>query len=128
MLRPDRLTLKTQDAVRTALEHARNRGNPVVNDAHILAALLTQEDGIVQPLLKKAGIGVARLANHTEAEIAGFPRQEGGDTTPTLDRTVSKVFDRADKIAKAMGDDYVSTEHLLLALVEEKGTTARRLF
>ena len=127
MLRPDRLTLKTQDAVRTALEHARNRGNPVVNDAHILAALLTQEDGIVQPLLKKAGIGVARLANHTEAEIAGFPRQEGGDTTPTLDRTVSKVFDRADKIAKAMGDDYVSTEHLLLALVEEKGTTARRL-
>jgi ATP-dependent Clp protease ATP-binding subunit ClpB len=127
MLRPDRLTLKTQDAVRTALEHARNRGNPVVNDAHILAALLTQEDGIVQPLLKKAGVAVARLANHTEAEIANFPRQEGGDATPTLDRTVSKVFDRADKIAKAMGDEYVSTEHLLLALVEEKGTSARRL-
>ncbi len=127
MLRPDRLTIKTQEAVRTALEHARNRGNPVVNDAHILAALLMQEDGIVQPLLKKAGGVVARLANQTEAEIATFPRQEGGDATPTLDRTVSKVFDRADKIAREMGDEYVSTEHLLLALVEEKGTTARRL-
>ena len=82
MLRPDRLTLKTQDAVRLALEHARNRGNPVVNDAHILAALLPQEDGIVQPLLKKAGGVVARLSNQTEAEIATFPRQEGGEGSP----------------------------------------------
>ncbi len=128
MLRPERLTLKTQEAVRAALEHARNRGNPIVNDAHILAALLMQEDSIVGPLIKKAGGVVARISNQVEAEIATFPRQEGGDPTPTLDRTVSKVFDRADRIAKQMGDDYVSTEHLLLALVEEKGTAAKRLF
>jgi ATP-dependent Clp protease ATP-binding subunit ClpB len=128
MLRPDRLTIKTQEVVRSALEHARNRGNPVVNDAHILAALLMQEEGIVQPLLRKVGGVPARLSNLTEAEIATFPRQDGSEATPTLDRTVSKVFDRADRLAKQMGDDYVSTEHLLVALVEEKGTTARRLF
>ena len=127
MLRPERLTLKTQEAVRAALEHARNRGNPVVNDAHILAALLMQEEGIVQPILRKAGVVVPRLSNQVESEIATFPRQEGTDAMPTLDRTVSKVFDRAEKIAKELGDDYISTEHLLLALVEEKGTTARRL-
>jgi ATP-dependent Clp protease ATP-binding subunit ClpB len=127
MLRPERLTLKTQEAVRAALEQARTRGNPVVNDAHILAALLGQEEGIVQPVLRKAGVVVPRLSNQTEAEIATFPRQEGTDAPPTLDRTVSKVFDRAEKVAKELGDEYVSTEHLLLALVEEKGTTARRL-
>ncbi|MEP6589826.1 MAG: ATP-dependent chaperone ClpB [Gemmatimonadota bacterium] len=127
MLRPERLTLKAQDAVRAALEHARARGNPVVNDAHLLAALLAQEDGIVGPLLRKAGVVVARLSNVTEAEIASFPSQQGSDATPTLDRTVSKVFDRAEKISKELDDAFISTEHVLLALAEEKGTSARRL-
>ena len=63
MLRPDRLTIKAQEAVRDALEHARNRGNPVVNDSHLLGALIGQEDGIVKPLLKKAGVSVPRLSN-----------------------------------------------------------------
>ncbi|MES2123898.1 MAG: AAA family ATPase, partial [Gemmatimonadota bacterium] len=127
MLRPERLTLKAQEAVRAALEHARARGNPVVNDAHLLAALLSQEDGIVGPLLRKAGVVVAKLSNVTEAEIASFPSQQGSDATPTLDRTVSKVFDRAEKISKELDDAFISTEHVLLALAEEKGTSARRL-
>src|SRR6188508_782204 len=83
MLRPDRLTIKAQEAVRDALEHARNRGNPVVNDSHLLSALIGQDDGIVKPLLSKAGISVPRLANQVESDIATFPRQEGGDATPT---------------------------------------------
>ena len=127
MLRPERLTIKAQDALRSALEQARDHGNPVVNDAHLLSALLIQDDGIVQPLLAKAGVVVPRLANRTESEIASFPRQAGAAATPTLDRTLQKVFERGEKIAKELGDQFVSTEHLLLALVEEKGTTARRL-
>ena len=127
MLRPDRLTLKAQAAVRAGIEHARARGNPVVNDAHLLAALLAQEDGIVGPLLRKAGVVVARLSNVTEAEIAGFPSQQGSEVTPTLDRTLSKVFERGEKISKELDDAFISTEHLLLALSEEKGTSARRL-
>ncbi len=127
MLRPDRLTLKAQEAVRDALEHARKRGNPVVNDAHLLSALLMQDEGIVRSLLAKAGVVVPQLSNHTEAEIATYPTQQGATSTPTLERTLSNVFERAEKVAKELGDAYVSTEHLLLALSEEKGTAARRL-
>ncbi|HEX3927799.1 MAG TPA: ATP-dependent chaperone ClpB [Gemmatimonadales bacterium] len=127
MLRPDRLTVKAQEAVREALEHAQRRGNPVVNDAHLLSALLGQDDGIVKSLLAKAGVVVPQISNRTEAEIASFPTQKGGDVAPSLDRTLSRVFERAEKISKDLGDAYVSTEHLLLALAEEKSTTARRL-
>jgi ATP-dependent Clp protease ATP-binding subunit ClpB len=70
---------------------------------------------------------VSRLANRVESEIATFPTQKGETVTPTLDRTLSKIFDRGEKIAKELGDAFVSTEHLLLAMTEEKGTTARRL-
>ncbi len=100
MLRPERLTIKAQDALRSALEQARDHGNPVVNDAHLLSALLMQDDGIVQPLLSKAGVVVPRLANRTESEITAFPRQAGAPATPTLDRTLQKVFERGEKIAK----------------------------
>ncbi|HEY4100782.1 MAG TPA: ATP-dependent chaperone ClpB [Gemmatimonadales bacterium] len=129
MLRPDRLTLKAREAVQAALEQGRTRGNPVVNDAHLLSALLGQDEGIVQSLLAKAGVSIPRLSNRVESEIATFPSQRGGvDVTPTLDRTLSKVFERAEATAKELGDAYVSTEHLLLALAETKGTSARQLF
>ena len=128
MLRPDRLTLKAREAVQGALEQARTRGNPVVNDAHLLSALLAQDEGIVQPLLAKAGVSIPRLSNRVESEIASLPTQRGAvDVTPTLDRTLSKVFARGETIAKELGDAYVSTEHLLLALAAEKGTSARAM-
>ena len=128
MLRPDRLTLKAREAVQGALEQARARGNPVVNDAHLLSALLAQDEGIVQPLLAKAGVSIPRLSNRVESEIASFPTQRGAnDVTPTIDRTLSKVFERGETIAKELGDAFVSTEHLLLALASEKGTSARAM-
>src|SRR6266699_2276156 len=83
MIRPERLTVKAAEALQQAGTLARTRGNPVVNDAHLFHALLSQDDGIVVPLLQKAGLNVAQL--------------------------------KAD------------TEHLLLALAEEKGTTAKQL-
>jgi ATP-dependent Clp protease ATP-binding subunit ClpB len=128
MLRLDRLTLKAREAVQGALEQARKRGNPVANDAHLLSALLAQDEGIVHPLLAKAGVSMARLGNRVEQEIASLPTQRGSvDITPTIDRTLSKVFDRGDAIAHELGDAYVSTEHLLLALAEEKNTFARSM-
>jgi ATP-dependent Clp protease ATP-binding subunit ClpB len=126
MLRPERLTIKGQEAFRDAAADAARRGNPVVNDAHLFAALLAQPEGIVRPLLQKAGLSVSALQQDTERAVAKFPRQEGG-TEPRFDRGVDKVFERAEQEAKQQGDAYVSTEHLLLALVEEKGTTAREV-
>ena len=127
MIRPDRLTIKAQEAFRDAGEDARRRGNPVVNDAHLLLALLGQEEGVVQPLLQKCGLNVTRLREETEREIGRFPSQSGGGAEATLSRELGRVFERAEKEAKALGDAYVSTEHLLVALAEEKGTTARTL-
>src|SRR5436190_4309813 len=127
MIRPERLTVKAAEALQQASALARQRGNPVVNDAHLFHALLSQDDGIVVPLLQKAGLNVARLKDETEREIDRFPKQSGTQAEPTLSREFSRVLDRADDEAKALGDAYVSTERLLLALLEEKGTTAKQL-
>jgi ATP-dependent Clp protease ATP-binding subunit ClpB len=121
------MTIKGQEAFRDALEEARRRGNPVVNDAHLLLVLLQQPEGVVQPLLQKAGDVHTRLLDEIEREIQRFPRQEGSGTEPTFSRELHRVFDRAEADARKMGDAYASTEHLLLALAEEKGTGARTL-
>jgi len=127
MLRPERLTLKAQEAFRDAGEDARRRGNPVLNDTHLLAALLAQDEGVVQPLLQKSGLNVTALTDEVERELARLPRQEGATGEPTFSRELHKVFDRAEEEAKALKDAYVSTEHLILGLAGEKGTTARTL-
>src|SRR5919108_4306666 len=126
MIQPDRLTVKAAEALQRAASLARARGNPVVNDAHLFSALLQQDEGIVVPLLQKTGLNVTQLQTETEREIERFPKQSGG-ADATLSRELSRVLDRADEEAKSLGDAYVSTEHLLLALVEEKHTTAREL-
>ncbi len=126
MLRPERLTIKAQEAFRDAGEDARRRGNPVVNDAHLFLTLLVQDEGVVQPLLQKAGLNVTGLREESEREIAKFPRQEGG-AEPSFSRELHTVFDRAEAEANGLGDAYISTEHLLLALAGTKGTTAREL-
>jgi ATP-dependent Clp protease ATP-binding subunit ClpB len=126
MIRPERLTVKAAEAVQHAANLARERGNPVVNDAHLFYALLQQDEGIVVPLLQKAGLNVTQLVAETERELNRFPKQSGGGE-PTLSRELSIVFDRAEKESKALEDAYISTEHLLLALAEEKGATARQL-
>ncbi|HEU5049679.1 MAG TPA: ATP-dependent chaperone ClpB [Gemmatimonadales bacterium] len=126
MIRPERLTIKAQEAFRDAMEEARRRGNPVANDAHLFAALLAQPEGVVQPLLQKSGLNVTALSAGVDQELGRFPAQSGG-SEPSFSREAHRVFDRADEEAKSLGDAYVSTEHLLVALAEEKGTTAREL-
>src|SRR5690349_7688013 len=127
MIRPERLTVKAAEALQQAAADARSRGNPVLNDAHLFRALLAQDEGVVAPLLQKAGVNVAQLTAETEREIGRFPKQSGEGAEPTVARELSQAFDRADKDARDLGDAYISTEHLLLALAEEKGTTARQL-
>ena len=127
MIRPDRLTIKAAEAVQQAAALARSRGNPVVNDAHLFHALLTQDEGIVVPLLQKTGVNVAQVLAETERELDRFPKQSGTAAEPTMSRELSSVLDRADREAQQLGDAYVSTEHLLVSLAEEKGTTARQL-
>jgi ATP-dependent Clp protease ATP-binding subunit ClpB len=120
MISSDRLTVKAAEALNEALAVARRSGNPLVYDAHLLLALLQQDEGIVVPLLHKIGGNVSDLRSRVEREIARYPKQTGAQ--PTLSRELHQVMDKADEFAKSLGDEFVSTEHLLVALAEVRGT------
>ena len=125
MINQDRLTVKSTEALNEAIGEARRNGNPLVYDAHLLHALLDQDEGIVTPVLQKLGVSVDALRGDVEREIARFPKQSNAQ--PSLSRELNGVLDRADEEARKLGDEYVSTEHLLLGLVDAKGTDSRRL-
>jgi ATP-dependent Clp protease ATP-binding subunit ClpB len=125
MINADRLTVKAGEALNDAVGIARKNGNPVVFDLHLLAALLEQDEGIVVPVLQKLGASVAQLREQVAREIDRYPKQS--DAQPTASRELNKVFDRAEAEAKKLGDEYVSTEHLLLALSDTKGAESKGL-
>jgi ATP-dependent Clp protease ATP-binding subunit ClpB len=125
MLNPDRLTVKSSDAITDALTQARRNGNPLVHDTHLLLALLGQDDGIVVPILQKLGVSVPALKESVEREIARYPKQS--EAQPTLARELSAVLDAAEAEAKRLGDEYVSVEHLLIGLATAKGSESAQL-
>src|SRR4051812_44776380 len=125
MINPDRLTVKSAEALNEALAEARRAGNPQVYDTHLLAVLLGQDESIVVPVLQKLGASVAQLRERLTTEVARYPKQS--DAQPTMARELTAVLDQAEKEAKALSDEYVSTEHLLLALAETKGSESRTL-
>ena len=124
MINPDRLTVKSAEALQEALGRAQRAGNPQIEDLHLLLALLDQEEGIVTPVLQKVGVNVARLKSEAEAAAARLPKQSGAQ--PNLSRELNAVLDQAEKEARDLKDEYVSTEHFLLALAE-KGSSVRDL-
>ncbi|MEA2761817.1 MAG: ATP-dependent Clp protease ATP-binding subunit ClpB [Gemmatimonadaceae bacterium] len=125
MINPDRLTEKASLSLNEALELARRAGNPLVYDLHLLLALLSQDEGIVVPILQKLGVSVAQLREAVGREMARYPKQSNAQ--PTLSRELNQVFDKAEGDAKKLGDEFVSTEHFLLALSDVKGTESRNL-
>ena len=125
MINPDRLTVKAGEALNDALTLARTNGNPLVYDVHLLSALLEQDESIVVPILQKAGGSVAAIREAVKRELDRYPKQSGAQ--PTLSRELNQVFDKAEAEAKLLGDQYVSSEHLLLALADTKGTESRTL-
>src|SRR5690242_15704771 len=125
MINPDRLTVKSAEALNEAASEARRNGNPQVYDTHLLLVLLNQEESIVVPVLQKLGASVAGLREAVQREIGRYPKQS--DAQPTMGRELTAVLDRAEKEAKDLGDEYVSTEHLLLALSDTKGAESRVL-
>ena len=125
MLNPDKLTVKSQDALTEAVTAARQQGNPQVYDTHLLGVLLGQTESIVVPVLQKLGVNVAALKEAIDREIGRYPKQS--DAQPSMARELTAVLDQAEREAKKLGDEYVSTEHLLLALSDAKGTETKPL-
>ncbi len=125
MIPADRLTVRAGRALQDAAERARRDGNPAVEDLHLLAALLDEEEGIVEPVLRKVGAEPARINAAVNARLARLPRQT--DAAPAASRELSRVLDEADAEARGMDDLYISTEHLLIALAGKRASSTREI-
>src|SRR5690606_19433705 len=116
-LDPNRWTLKVQEAFSAAVDAARQASHPEVTPDHLLAALLGQGEGIVLPMLQRMGKQPLALAK--------LPRSYGSEAR--LSRELTKVFDDADAARAELTDEYLSTEHLLLALADRLGVTREQV-
>ena len=114
-LDPNRWTLKTQEAVNAAITRAAAENNPEVTPDHLLVALLGQSEGVVLPILEKVGASPAALRNKAEDDLAKLPKAYGGGEA-RLSRALNNVIELADAQRAELHDEYLSTEHLLLAL------------
>ena len=113
----DKLTLKAQEAVVRAQELATDRGNAQIDPLHLLAALLTENDGIVGPILERIGANRQQLDSIIQEELEHFVQVSGG-APPQGSRELNQVLEAAQREADGMKDEFVSTEHLLLALAK----------
>ncbi|MEJ7630563.1 MAG: ATP-dependent chaperone ClpB [Nocardioidaceae bacterium] len=112
-----RFTRRSQEAIGAAIQLATAAGNPAVEPAHLLSALLGQHDGIAGALLKAAGVEAAHVGRQTEALVHALPAATGSTvSSPSYARPTILVLQTAEQSAESLGDDYISTEHLLVAL------------
>ena len=117
-MRFDRFTIRGQEAVQEAIGVAEKNENQQVEPEHILAAMLEQKEGVVRPILGKIGANTAPIASDLEAAIKKFPKVSGGQQY--FSSRTNTIFQEAQKAAEKMEDEYISTEHLLMVIAEEK--------
>ena len=122
----DKYTTKAQEAVQAAQRIAQERSHQEIDGEHLLAALLSQEEGLIQPLLKKLGVPVSRLVEELEEALRKRVTVKGA-AEPFLGAALRGALEAAEKEAAKLKDDYVSTEHLLLGLMEEGGAGVKRI-
>jgi ATP-dependent Clp protease ATP-binding subunit ClpB len=135
----DKLTLKTREALQEAQSIASGRGNPEIEPEHLLLAFLMQEGGVLDPLFRRIGIRPEELGAAVEERVTGFPSVQGGGQEPYISRELKGVLEAAFGEAEKLKDEYISSEHVLLALLEsenlplsqllkEKGVTRDRVY
>ncbi|HKW06029.1 MAG TPA: ATP-dependent chaperone ClpB [Candidatus Dormibacteraeota bacterium] len=118
-MRLDRFTEKAQEALQEAAEQARSYGNQAVEPEHLLLALIDQKEGLARTLLERAGASVQALRPALVSAVERLPKVSGG-AQPYLSDPLSKSLDEAEKEAERLKDEYISTEHLVLALTGNK--------
>src|SRR5215218_4847225 len=118
-MRLERFTLRGQEAIQSAIEAAERNQHQQVEPEHLLVAMLEQPEGVVRPVLGKLG------ANDLEAAGGRLPKVQGGQQY--FSPRTTQVFQAAQKKAEQMQDEYISTEHLLLAIASEKDGAAGRI-
>ncbi|MEE2677731.1 MAG: ATP-dependent chaperone ClpB [Myxococcota bacterium] len=125
-MRHDKFTIKSQEALAEAQAQAASRGNAEIAPAHLLRSLLGQPEGSTVPVLQKLGVPIEALQQGTDGLLDSLPRTQGG-TQPQLGGSAHQALEAAFGEADALKDEYVSTEHLLLAIAGEKKDPAGRL-
>src|SRR5487761_616916 len=118
-MRFDRLTEKAQEALQGAAELARDHGQQAVEPEHLLLALVREEEGVARTLLERSGASVQALEPALESAVQQFPKVSGGGQ-PYLSPALNKALEQAATEAERLKDEYISTEHLLLALAATK--------
>ncbi|CAN5771661.1 ATP-dependent chaperone ClpB [soil metagenome] len=124
-MRFDRFTIRGQEAVQQAIAVAEKNENQQVEPEHILASMLDQKEGVVRPILGKIGANTAPILTELEAAMAKFPKVSGGQQY--FSSRTNTIFQDVQKEAEKMQDEYISTEHLLLAIAAEKEGDAGRI-
>ena len=125
-LNPKNWTLKTQEAVAAAVDQAKALSNPELTPDHLMAAIARQDDTIVPAVLSKLGQAPLMVRNTADEKVSKLPKAYGGDE-PRMNRELSNVFENAEKYQKDFKDDYLSVEHLLLAMNSRLGIGSEEL-
>lgn len=121
-------TTKTQEALQAALQQASANGNPDIRPAHLLAAILGQQDSIAIPVLRATGVDPDVIRKEAEQLVASYPKAEGaGMANPTFNRDALNALSAAQELAGELGDEYVSTEVLLAGIARGKSDAAELL-
>lgn len=125
----EKLTVKSQEALQTAINIAENEySHQELSELHLLKALVEQEDGIVQPILERIQVDMAGFSSQLNDELNKLPKVYGSNARVGMSRSLSMTMDVAHKIATHLKDEYISTEHLLLAIIQTAKDNIKRLF
>ena len=127
MIRMDKLTIKAQEALAEALQLASTHGHPEITALHLLHALATQEQGAVASILQRIGVPPAQVAAGAEMALERMPRISGGGGQPGLGRDANKALDAGWNHAQRLKDEYLSTEHILLGILDAGGDAGQVL-
>lgn len=119
-LDPKKWTTKTSDAVATAMQSALSNSNPELTPDHVMVALTRQSDTIVPALLAKLGVAITMLSDRADEIVSKLPRAHGGNE-PRMNRELASIFASADQLRGDLRDDYLSVEHLLIAMSQRVG-------
>jgi ATP-dependent Clp protease ATP-binding subunit ClpB len=124
-IRWDKLTVKSQEAMQQAQQHAAELGNPEIQPAHLLLALVEDREGVIPAVLSKIGVPIERLESDLHQVEEKLPRVSGAAAQPGLSAALNQAVEQAFRDAANFKDEYISTEHLLLGIAGQKGDAAR---
>jgi ATP-dependent Clp protease ATP-binding subunit ClpB len=116
----DKLTIKAQEALSEAMDLASKQGHPEIAPLHLLIALVSQEQGAVQSILQRIGVQAGQLKQEAELKAAALPKVSGANGQPGLSKAAYEAMDKGWKRAEELKDEYLSTEHILLGLIDMK--------